>query len=361
MKNTFLALILAAGKGTRMKSSLPKVLHKINNKSMIFWVINSLKHLDIKKYFIVLGHEKDVIKNHFVSSDEFKNFDQKKFNFISQKNQLGTGDALKVSLDFFKNQGENILVLSGDTPLIQEKTLQNLMKRHIETCSDITLLTANIPDSKSYGRIKRDKNKDIMEIVEEKNANEEEKQIKEINSGIYAFKTEFLEKYLNFIKPNGITKEFYLTDLVKIAYLENKKISSFTLDNFDEIIGINDKFTLSVANQKMRNLINKNFMLNGVILENPDTIEIDSTAEIEEDTVISQGTIIKENVKIGKNCKIGPFTFLKNTEIADNVEIKYSYSEDAFIGENSKIGPFSHIRPNSHIHKNVKIGKTLSR
>lgn len=356
MKNDFLSLVLAAGKGTRMMSFLPKVLHKINNKSMIFWVINSFVNLDIKKYFVVLGHEEEKIKNYISLSDEFKNIDLEKINFISQKTQLGTGDAVKISLKYLENYDGNILIISGDTPLIQRSTLNNLMKEHIESDADITLLTAIVPDPSSYGRIKKDENGNIMEIIEEKNASSSEKQIKEINSGIYAFKIKFLQKYLDFIKLNEITKEYYLTDLVKIAYQNNKKISNIILSNPDEIIGINDKFTLSIANQKMKYFTNKNFMLNGVILENPDTIEIDSSAEIGMDTVISEGTIIKENVKIGKNCQIGPFTFLKNTTIDDNVTIKYSYSVDACIGENSKIGPFAHIRPNSIINKNVKIG-----
>lgn len=357
IKNQFISIVLGAGKGTRMKSNIPKILHSINNKSLIYWVFKVLKKVCPFKNILVIGHQAEYIKNFFEKEDEILSLNIQNLEFALQEKQLGSGDALKIALkNIDENYNGNILVVCGDTPLLKYETLKKLIDVHLENNSAVSILTTKMDNPYGYGRMKRDENGKIMQIIEEKNASINEKEIKEINSGVYCFDFQFLKQNIKNIKPNDCNNEYYLTDIVNIAYNQNKYISSFCTKDTNEIIGINDKLALSQADSEIRRRINNNFMLNGVEMINPETIELDDNIKIGIDTIIYPGTIIRGNSSIGDNCKIGPNSFLENSIIGNNTTVKYSYISDAIIGNECSIGPFSHIRPKTKILDDCKVG-----
>ncbi len=356
-KNQFISIVLGAGKGTRMKSNIPKILHSINNKSLIYWVFKLIKNIDPLKNILVIGHQADYIKNFFEKEDEILSLNIPKLEFAVQEEQLGSGHALKIALNNIdENYNGNILVVCGDTPLLTYETIKNLIDVHLENDSVVSILTTKMDNPYGYGRMKRDENEKIMQIVEEKNASLKEKEIKEINSGVYCFDFQFLKQNIVDIKPNSVSNEYYLTDIIDIAYKQKKSISSFCTKDSNEIIGINDKLALSQVDLEMRLRINRNFMLNGVEMINPETIELDDNIKIGIDTIIYPGTIIRGNCCIGNNCKIGPNSFLENSIIGNNTIVKYSYISDASVGNKCSIGPFSHIRPKTEILDDCKVG-----
>ncbi|MDR0675794.1 MAG: bifunctional UDP-N-acetylglucosamine diphosphorylase/glucosamine-1-phosphate N-acetyltransferase GlmU [Elusimicrobiota bacterium] len=357
-----ISIILGAGKGARMKSNIPKILHLVNNKPLIYWLIKSIQIINPLKNILVVGHQYDEIKNYFQTNKELSNLFHKNqpsgiLNFAFQERLLGSGDAVKSALNNIdKNYDGDILVVCGDTPLLTSETISNLIENHKKTDSAVTVLTAKVENPFGYGRVKKDKNNNIIKIIEEKDSDFDEKNIKEINSGVYCFKYKILKDYIHKIVPNEKTAEFYLTDIIEIIYKTGVKTKSFATDNLAEILGINDKVALFQANREMRMRINKKFMLQGVEIINPENIEIDENAKIGIDTIIYDGTIIRGKVEIGDNCKIETNSFIENSKIGNNTSIKYSYIIDSFVGNNCEIGPFSHIRPNTKIDDNCKIG-----
>lgn len=339
----FKAIILAAGEGSRMKSNKPKVLHKIFDKTMISYVVESAKEAGAEEVVVVTGYKQEVVR---------QNIDG--VSFVSQEKQLGTGHAVKVCENLIE-EDDNVIILYGDTPLITAETLKRLHEYHVKNKLSATIMSAILNDSAGYGRIIR-KDKNYFKIVEHKDANEEESLVKEVNTGVYCFKGEDLKYALSNLNNNNAQKEYYLTDTIEILLNKGLKAGIMVADNPDEFYGVNSRLQLSIATDIMKKRINIYHMLNGVTIIDPNQTYIGKNVVIDMDTIIYPGTIIEGNVSIGKECVIGPNTTIKNSKIGHGVTIENSIMLESKINNNSSIGPFAYIRPNSNIGENVKIG-----
>ena len=341
----FKAIILAAGKGTRMKSKYPKVIHKVCGKEMVNHVISVSKKAGVNDIVAILGHESDVVKEKL----------PKDTMIAMQTEQLGTGHAVKMAKEYI-NDEDTIVVLCGDTPLIKEDTLQRLFSYHLENGYHATVLTTKVDNPTGYGRIIRDNNEDLLKIVEQKDANEEEKAVKEINSGIYCFNGKSLREALDLIDNNNAQGEYYLTDTIYIMRDKGLKVGAYNGSTIEELMGVNSRVELSKAEEIMRKRINEAHMVNGVTIIDTNSTYIESDVEIGNDTIIYPGVMLKGNTKIGINCTIEMNSSIENSTIGNNTEVKNSTIVDSIVGENTTVGPYAYLRPNSNIGNNVKIG-----
>ena len=303
------AIILAAGKGTRMKSDLLKVLHKVAGKPVISYVINTVKNCNAKP-FLVVGHQKEKL---------IQELQNNSLTYVTQEQQLGTGHAVKQVIPHLNTKTESItLILAGDCPLISESTINHLIKYHSENNLAATILTTNMQDPTGYGRIVRNSNNQVEAIKEHKDCDSKERKITEINSGVYAFDTKLLTKFITEIATNNAQAEYYLTDIIEILKNKDYKVDATVIDNSDEVIGINTREDLAKTNS-IKYLENTSIhMKNGVTIIDPKTTFIDSDVTIKEDTTIYPFCVIKGVTKIGKNCTIKSFSDIENLELADS-------------------------------------------
>jgi bifunctional UDP-N-acetylglucosamine pyrophosphorylase/glucosamine-1-phosphate N-acetyltransferase len=312
MSKDIAVIILAAGKGVRMKSETPKVLHKICGRPMIGYVLDLVKSLRPEEKVVVLGHKHELVKKEIALG----------FKLAVQEKLVGTADAVRVALSKLKGFKGTVLVLYGDTPLLKKETVDKLIKYHSENGLDATLLTAELAKPDGYGRIIRDKYFSISSIVEEKDADDFEKNIKEINTGIICFNKLSLEAALKKVKANNKKKEYYLTDVIKILYAQGKLVDGIKIADLNEAMGINSHVELSKANSIMQSRINEKLMLSGVSIVDPDSTFINYGTKIGQETVIYPFTVIESDVKIGKRCSIGPFAHLRErARISDDVTL----------------------------------------
>ena len=339
----FKAIILAAGAGTRMKSSLPKVLHKLSGKPMITLVMDSIVNAGVQDITAVVPS----------CNEPFKEALEEKIEITVQKHQKGSGHALLQCRQKASNI-ENILVINGDMPLIKAKTLSDLMTQHKSSKADLTLLTGKVTDPKDFGRIVRNNEGKVTKVVEESEANENQLLINEINAGAYCFKTAWLWAALESLKPSK-SGEFFLTDLISFAESINLSIESISADN-QEIMGVNNKSDLAKAEKILRIITCENLMETGVRIIDPDTTYIDLEVLISPDTVIFPNTYISGNTNISSNCEIGPNCEITNSSLGFSCIIKSSTIEFAMIRDNVSVGPYSHIREGSVLNENVSIG-----
>lgn len=339
------SIILAAGKGTRMKSKKPKVLHQIAGKPLLWHVCKAASDVGVDETVIVVGYKGDEVKE--ALGDSYK--------YALQAEQLGTGHAVMEAEEYISDDIDTVLVLSGDAPLLTEASLKKLVQHHKIKGLAATVLSAIVPDATNYGRIVRD-NGLVKKIVEEKDASPEERSINEINSGIYCFNKQLLFKALKKIKPENKQGEYYLTDVIEILVKDNHLVDATAVEGFVEILGINDRVQLSEAEQVLRTRINTKVMENGVTLIDPDATYIEASVQVGLDTIIYPFSYLRGDTVIGEDCIIGPGTILENTIIGSGTEIKETTAVDAQIGENCKIGPFSYLRPGTELGANVRIG-----
>ncbi|ABM71885.1 UDP-N-acetylglucosamine pyrophosphorylase [Prochlorococcus marinus str. MIT 9515] len=335
--------ILAAGKGTRMASSLPKVLHKLSGKTLLQRVIDSCNELKPDKIFIIVGHKSKEVKD-----SVFKN---NNIHFIVQKPQKGTGHAVQVLSQKVKKHDGKLIVLNGDVPLIKGETLKKLIHYHDSQKADVSLITTKKKNPHGYGRVFAKDNL-IEMIIEEKDCNNVQKSNLLINAGIYCFNWKSLSKIINTIKSNNKQNEIYLTDAI---YLLKKSYSFEILDN-GELQGINNRVQLSKCEETIQNLIKEKHMLGGVTFINPASCTVSEESIIGKDVIIDANTHIRGNSKISNNCKIGPNTFIKDTIINENCEIINSTIFNSVLMDFVNIGPYSHIRPNCEISSYSRIG-----
>lgn len=333
-------LILAAGQGKRMNSKIPKVAHKILDKPMVNWVIEVAQKVS-DEIAIVLGTGFDIVKQLIDTN----------ITIYEQKERLGTAHAVMCAKDFLKN-GDNVLVLYGDVPFISYNTLNLLYNTHLEHNNDATVLSVVLDDPTGYGRIIKDSKNRLIKIVEDKDASVNEKNIKEVNTGIAIFKSDKLKDSLNKISPQNAQGEYYLTDV----FLFFDKTEVIKLENNVEVLGINDRIQLFEVERKIRMEIMKKLMLNGVTFVDPYSTYISPDVEIGMDTIIQPQTFIYGKTKIGENCDIGPLTRIKDCIIGNNVKILRSECELSEIKDNVKIGPFSRLREGTFLEENVKVG-----
>lgn len=342
----FTSVILAAGMGTRMKSKMPKVLHKVCGKPLSKWVIDASKAAGSDKVCAVVGHKAETVKE--VLGDVCE--------FALQAEQKGTGHAVMQAIDVIKNSKGEVVILNGDTPLITAETINKAIEYHKNNGNQATVITAILDDATGYGRIVRDNDGSVLKIVEQKDASEEEKKINEVNSGMYVFDTQSLVYALDKITPNNAQGEYYLTDTLEILLSAGKKIGGYAISDNDEIRGINDRVQLNEAENIMQKRINEYHMRNGVTMRNPESVYIEDGVEIGNDTEICQNVTIKSGTKIGSDCVIGSGSMLDRAVIHDGVDVLSSVILESEVDEGTHVGPFAYIRPNCHVGKEVKVG-----
>ena len=342
----FTSVILAAGMGTRMKSKMPKVLHKVCGKPLSKWVIDASEAAGADKVCAVVGHKAETVKE--VLGDVCE--------FALQAEQKGTGHAVMQAIDVIKNSKGEVVILNGDTPLITAETINKAIEYHKNNGNQATVITAILDDATGYGRIVRDNDGSVLKIVEQKDASEEEKKINEVNSGMYVFDAQSLVYALDKITPNNAQGEYYLTDTLEILLSAGKKIGGYAISDNDEIRGINDRVQLNEAEKIMQKRINEYHIRNGVTMRNPESVYIEDGVEIGNDTEICQNVTIKSGTKIGSDCVIGSGSMLDRAVIHDGVDVLSSVILESEVDEGTHVGPFAYIRPNCHVGKEVKVG-----
>lgn len=343
--NNITAVILAAGEGKRMKSEYSKVIHKVAGKPIIRRVCDTVKKADIEKCVLVVGHKQEQVRE--TMGEEAL--------YAVQSEQLGTGHAVMQAIPFLEGT-EKVVVLCGDAPLLSSDTLKEALKLNDERKEYATIFTAEFDDPTGYGRIIRDQNGNVTGIVEHKDATEEQRKVKEVNSSMYCFDKTALVEALGKLDNNNAQNEYYLTDVIKIMISEGKKVGTYIVPDKDEIMGINDREQLSTANEIAKNKINKEYMKNGVTLIDPNTTYIYGDVKIGKDTIIYPNTILEGNVEIGSNCVIGPNSKITNTIIGNDTEVNNSVLVDSKVGNKTHVGPFAYLRPNSNVGDEVKVG-----
>ena len=338
------AIILAAGQGKRMKSQTSKVLHKVGNKYLLQHVVDVAKN-HVEKMNIIVGHNSQSVKSAITES---------KINWVLQEKQLGTGHAVKQAIPFIE-ENSICLILYADVPLLQSKTIEELLKKARTT--GFSLLSVVLNDPFGYGRIIRDTNGLIKSIVEQKDASETDLKIKEINTGIMALKGSLLKKYLNELKTNNAQGEFYLTDIVEIAVKDNVNIASFICESADEVMGINDKKQLSQAERLYQMKQAENFMSSGLTLMDPSRFDCRGNLKFGDDCTIDINVVFEGDNVLGNNVLISPNCIIKDSKIGDNaVILPNSIIENSTIGSSTSIGPFARIRPDTTIGNHSKVG-----
>lgn len=342
----FTSVILAAGMGTRMKSKTPKVLHRVCGKPLCKWVIDASKEAGAENVCVIVGHKAEMVKD--VLGGEC--------SFALQEEQKGTGHAVMQAAETIKQSKGEIVILNGDTPLVTAETVKKAIEYHRGEGNRATVITAVLSDASGYGRIVRDAGGGVLKIVEQKDASEEEKKIREVNSGMYVFDKDSLLFALGRITPNNAQGEYYLTDTLEILLNAGKKVGAYAVEDNYEISGINDRVQLSEAEAVMRSRINRAYMRNGVTMRIPESIYIEADVEIGEDTVIEQNVTLKSGTKIGRNCVVGQGSVLDGALIHDNVNILSSVILNSEIDEGTHVGPFAYIRPNCRVGRDVKVG-----
>ncbi len=343
---SLIGIVLAAGKGKRMKSKLYKVLHSVCGKSMVDHVLSGLETLKVDRKVVIVGHGAEAVKEKLGNRAEF----------VFQAEQLGTGHAVLQTKELLQSEEGTTIVLCGDTPLIRTETLADLIVNHNKLQAAATILTAVIDQPFGYGRIVRNESNEVTAIVEQKDCTSEQALIHEINSGIYCFNNKKLFSALGKITNENAQQEYLLTDVIAILRSEGELIAGHIAGDFTEALGVNDRVGLAEAEAAMRKRINTAHMINGVTFINPDNVYIESDVVIGEDTIIYPGTFLRGNTTIGSDCVIGPDVNLTDTTVEDGVLIKYSVLTQATIGRDSTIGPFAYLRPGSVLGKGVKIG-----
>ncbi len=339
-------VVLAAGAGTRMKSKLPKVLHKIAGVPLVGHVIDTLEESNLVDISVVVGHGREQVEPYLQT--------RRDINIVYQAERLGTGHAVMMAESRIQDD-KDILILTGDTPLLRAETIKNMMKFHSDNDLDAVVLTAYIDNPYGYGRIVKNTDGFINEIVEHKDCTMEQLKINEINSGIICVKGSLLNTFLKKLKTNNSQSEYYLTDVIGLLTQNGYKVGAFVVDDNTEIIGINDREQLSMADDIFEDRIKKYHMKNGVTFINQSSIYIEKYVEIGNDTIIENGSILRGTTKIGSDCVISN-SDIKNTIIRDNVCVKNSTLIDSMVDDSTNVGPYAYLRPKSVIGKNVKIG-----
>ncbi len=340
----FTAVILAAGKGTRMKSELPKVMHQMAGRPLIDYVLEKVQKLGIKEVLTVVGHGREIVANHVTERSRV----------VVQEQQLGTGHALIQSVPWLQDESQ-VLVLSGDQPLLSEETLKALLELHENSGAAATVLTAMMTNPFGYGRIIKDKGL-FQGIVEEKDADLKQKEIKEINTGTYCFRGACLKSALGKITPQNVQGEYYLTDVFKLLISLGEKIETLCTVDSTEALGINNRVQLAEAEEILYDRVRKFWMMEGVTIINPSSVFIDTQAVLNKDVVIHPFTLIKGNTRIEEGATIGPGTTLINCNCHKGCQVENSIARQSVIGENSVVGPFAYLRPGTVLGKGVKVG-----
>lgn len=339
------ALVLAAGKGTRMRTEMPKCAYPILKKPMIEYIVENIEKSNIDETVVVVGHKREVLQDIL----------QDRVSYAYQEEQLGTGHAVLSAESILAHKEGITFILPGDMPLIDYVLINKILSAHQEMGNDLTVVSMMMDYPKSYGRIVRDEYNSILRIVEENDCNEYQKQIKEVNTGIYVVNNKILFNSLKKIKKNERKNEYYLTDIVELMHTDYK-INSFIVRHPHVTMGVNDLYGISIAEKYLRESINKNHMLSGVSIINPETVTIGDNVVIEEGVIIHPNTTITGRSVVHSGAQIGPNTEIHNSEVGSNTVVNHSLVYDSKIGEETTVGPFAHLRGHAVIGNRNRIG-----
>ncbi|MEG4633352.1 bifunctional UDP-N-acetylglucosamine diphosphorylase/glucosamine-1-phosphate N-acetyltransferase GlmU [Microcoleus sp. AR_TQ3_B6] len=345
--------ILAAGRGTRMKSDLPKVLHELAGRSLVERVLQSCQEIQISRRIVIVGYRGELVKEALMGGKEIRDNPQSPpLEFVEQTEQLGTGHAIQQLLPHLQGFQGDLLVLNGDVPLLRSETIKQLMAIHKQHQNSATLLTANLPNPQGYGRVFTDSQNLVQQIVEDRDCTQAQKQSHRINAGVYCFHWPDLEKILPELKADNDQKEYYLTDTVNFL----SPVMAVDVEDYQEILGINDRKHLATACDILQRRVKDKWMTAGVTLLDPNSITIDDTVELQPDVVIEPQTHLRGKTSIASGSRIGPGSLIENSQIAENVTVLYSVVSDSTVAQNSRIGPYAHLRGHAEIGANCRVG-----
>ena len=335
--------ILAAGRGTRMKSHLPKVLHSLGGRSLVERVLDSVEPLSPSRRMVIVGYQAQEVK----AAMQYPNLE-----FVEQTQQLGTGHAIQQLLPHLEGYTGDLLVLNGDIPLLRTQTLQQLLKTHQENGNSATILTSHLTEPKGYGRVFCDSENIVQQMVEDKDCTAAQKQNTRINAGVYCFNWQDLAKVLPHLQANNAQKEYYLTD----AVTQVGKVMAVDVEDYQEILGINDRLQLATAYEIIQKRVKEKWMMAGVTLIDPQSITIDDTVELQPDVIIQPQTHLRGNTTIQTGSCIGPGSLIENSQLGENVTVQYSVVTDSIVQTGSRIGPYAHLRGHAVVGANCRVG-----
>ncbi len=346
MSDDVYVIIMAAGEGTRMKSRLPKVLHRVCGRPIIDYVLDGASAVSENLPILVIGHRSDEVVTHIGD----------RALYAKQEERLGTGHAVKMAAPYIEDKEGYVVVLAGDTPLIRGETLKSMIEYAMNGDYSAVALSAKVDDATGYGRIIRTVDGDFDRIVEDKDATLSEKEIDEINASMYCFSIESLLSSLDSLSCDNAQEEYYLTEVLSILKDRGENVGVYCIDDHTEILGVNTRRQLSDADSIMRDRINEFHMANGITIIDPKTTYISPSVSIGQDTVIYPGNVLEGNTKVGRDCILRPNNRIHNSTVGEGVVIESSVILESSIGDYTNMGPFAYIRPGSTIGSNVKIG-----
>lgn len=336
--------ILAAGRGTRMKSDLPKVCHTLGSRSLVERVLNSCLIVEPTRRLVIVGYQSQQVK---ASLESFVNLE-----FVEQNQQLGTGHAAQQLLPYLEDFSGDLLILNGDVPLLRPQTIKLLLETHQAHQNAATLLTAQLPNPQGYGRVFCDGQDHLKQIIEDRDCTTAQKQNRRINAGVYCFNWAKLAEVLPQLQANNDQKEYYITDAVN--YLD--PVTVVDVEDYQEILGINDRKQLATAYDILQTRVKDSWMERGVTLIDPGSITIDDTVELQPDVIIEPQTHLRGKTKIATGSRIGPGSLIENSQIGENVTVLYSVISDSVVKNNTRIGPYSHLRGHVEVGETCRIG-----
>lgn len=337
-------VIMAAGEGTRMRSNLPKVMHQVAGRSLLEWVAAAVAPVS-KKPIVVYGSGGDKIPSHY----------GERFSYALQSERLGTGHAVMMAKEEIRGSDYTV-VIAGDMPLVKSETIEALVEKATKRKSALAILTASPEITPAYGRVLRDEKGKILRIVEEKDATEAQKQIKELNISVYCFATKALLEALEEIKSDNAQGEYYLTDTIEILASKGYEIESLAIDDIDECMGVNTRVQLAETAEALRGRINEALMLSGVSIIDPKNTYIDADVCVGQDTVIYPNVILEGNTKIGAGCTLYQGSRITNSIVGDNTTIENTVLQESSVGSDSQVGPYAYLRPNTVIGNGCRVG-----
>ncbi|MBW4468022.1 MAG: bifunctional UDP-N-acetylglucosamine diphosphorylase/glucosamine-1-phosphate N-acetyltransferase GlmU [Pegethrix bostrychoides GSE-TBD4-15B] len=336
--------ILAAGRGSRMKSQLPKVLHPLGGSSLVERVLSCAESVQPQRRLVIVGFGGEQVQQALSHLPAIE--------FVEQAQQLGTGHAIQQVMPYLQGFEGSLLVLNGDVPLLRSQTLMSLLQTHETHGNAATILTAQMPDPKGYGRVFCDGQNIVTQIVEDRDCTPAQRQNRRVNAGIYCFDWQALTQVLPTLQANNQQQEYYITDAVNFL----SPVMAVDVEDHQEIFGINDRKQLATASQILQNRIKDDWMRAGVTLIDPDSITIDDAVQLAPDLVIEPQTHLRGQTKIGSGCRIGPGSLVENSQIGENVTLLYSVVSDSQVAANCRIGPYAHLRGDAEVGAGCRIG-----
>jgi bifunctional UDP-N-acetylglucosamine pyrophosphorylase/glucosamine-1-phosphate N-acetyltransferase len=346
-------VILAAGEGTRMKSSVPKVLHELCGRPMLLHVIGALQQLPLERIVVVVGHKAEKVVATLHEETDVP------LEFVEQRVQRGTGDAVSVALTVFPDEldiEDDLLVVPGDTPLLRSETLAALAREHSDSDAAATVLTARLPDPTGYGRIVRSQDGRVQYIVDHADARDDERAIDEVNTSIYCFRRSYLAPALRRLSPENAQGEYYLTDAIGVLRQAGHVVMAVAAPEVSEALGVNDRVQLAEAEAVLRARINARWMRDGVTMVDPTRTYVDAGVILAPEVVLLPGTVLEGSTRVGAGSVIGPDTRLVDTTVGEGSTVTYTVAREVEVGDGVTVGPYTHLRPGTKLGRGAKAG-----